>query len=375
MNKIDFTDFSEKDIVFHALRLSKENNPENYFCLSNKFPEVENFIFKINHNSIKHEKFDIFGPHKKFNLIIEFEKVRKYFDKSRDIFNELILLNKYFKEFIEEEHSDISKLNWIYYICSLYQIYICSNHNFCYIQTYAEEFNNFFKNFIYFKNKIIKSLDIYKEFNKDLLQIIVNNFQNFLTLLLFYLGESEIRDDESLQVLVSFMKIFKFFYEVNEKFNIINYKEFYNESVNKNLNIKEECKIYFKMLKKKENDEFSILKYHWLFDPAAKSDILRIFNFGKQRYELFNSISDIMNDLNMINIGNLYLMMEIRRDNMIEEALNFISNPELNFKKQLRIKFYGEQGVDEGGVKKEFFMLLIRQLFDTSYGMFTYNEV
>jgi hypothetical protein len=34
----------------------------------------------------------------------------------------------------------------------------------------------------------------------------------------------------------------------------------------------------------------------------------------------------------------------------------------------------GELGVDEGGVQKEFFQLLIRKLFDPSYTMFTYNE-
>ncbi len=306
---------------------------------------------------------------------MNYNKIKKYFDNSKDICDELILLNKYFEKFIAEEHNDLAKLNWIYYIYSMYIAYICSNHNFCYIQTYANEFDLFFRNYIYIKNKITDYFEIYLGFPNDLMQIIVNNFQNFLTLLLFHLGESDVRDDDSLHVLISFMKIFNFIYEVNERFNIINYREFYNESVNKNLNIKEECKIYFKMLKKKENDDFSILKYHWLFDPAAKSDILRIFNFGKQRYELFNSISDIMNDLNMINIGNLYLMMEIRRDNLIEDSLNFISNPELNFKKQLRVKFNGEQGVDEGGVKKEFFMLLIRQLFDPAYGMFTYNEV
>lgn len=35
----------------------------------------------------------------------------------------------------------------------------------------------------------------------------------------------------------------------------------------------------------------------------------------------------------------------------------------------------GEQGIDEGGVKKEFFLLLVRQLFDPNYGMFKYLEV
>lgn len=46
----------------------------------------------------------------------------------------------------------------------------------------------------------------------------------------------------------------------------------------------------------------------------------------------------------------------------------------MNFKKPLRVMFVGEPGIDEGGVRKEFFQLLIKQLFDPNFGMFTYNE-
>ena len=39
----------------------------------------------------------------------------------------------------------------------------------------------------------------------------------------------------------------------------------------------------------------------------------------------------------------------------------------------IKVKFIGEQGVDEGGVRKEFFLLFIRQIFDPNYGMFNYH--
>jgi hypothetical protein len=39
-----------------------------------------------------------------------------------------------------------------------------------------------------------------------------------------------------------------------------------------------------------------------------------------------------------------------------------------DLKKPLRVKFVGEQGVDQGGVQKEFFQLLIHQLFDLNFG-------
>jgi len=35
--------------------------------------------------------------------------------------------------------------------------------------------------------------------------------------------------------------------------------------------------------------------------------------------------------------------------------MTYISNDKLNLHKKLRVQFAGEPGVDEGGVKKEFF--------------------
>ena len=46
----------------------------------------------------------------------------------------------------------------------------------------------------------------------------------------------------------------------------------------------------------------------------------------------------------------------------------------MDLKKSLRIEFVGEEGVDAGGLRKEWFLLLVRSLFDPQYGMFTYDE-
>lgn len=39
-----------------------------------------------------------------------------------------------------------------------------------------------------------------------------------------------------------------------------------------------------------------------------------------------------------------------------------------DLKKQLQIKFVNEEGIDEGGVQKEFFQLAMRELIDPKYG-------
>lgn len=40
----------------------------------------------------------------------------------------------------------------------------------------------------------------------------------------------------------------------------------------------------------------------------------------------------------------------------------------------ISIRFNGEPGIDEGGVRKEFFSILVKQLLSPAYGMFRFNE-
>lgn len=42
-----------------------------------------------------------------------------------------------------------------------------------------------------------------------------------------------------------------------------------------------------------------------------------------------------------------------------------------DLKKQLFVEFAGEQGLDEGGVSKEFFQLVVEHIFNPDYGMYT----
>uniref|UniRef100_A0A4W4G525 HECT-type E3 ubiquitin transferase n=1 Tax=Electrophorus electricus TaxID=8005 RepID=A0A4W4G525_ELEEL len=49
-----------------------------------------------------------------------------------------------------------------------------------------------------------------------------------------------------------------------------------------------------------------------------------------------------------------------------------LSRKRADLKKKLKVTFVGEAGLDMGGLTKEWFLLLIRQIFHTDYGMFMY---
>lgn len=66
-----------------------------------------------------------------------------------------------------------------------------------------------------------------------------------------------------------------------------------------------------------------------------------------------------------------YLVVTVPRTNLLDAARNILlSVPDSEFSKELKVVFEGEEGVDEGGVRKEFFSLLVPQLFDPVVGMF-----
>ncbi|KAJ3188690.1 putative E3 ubiquitin-protein ligase [Gaertneriomyces sp. JEL0708] len=69
-----------------------------------------------------------------------------------------------------------------------------------------------------------------------------------------------------------------------------------------------------------------------------------------------------------------FLTINVRRNHLIEDSLNQLQSRHFDLKKKLRIIFANEEGVDAGGLTKEWFLLLIRDLFDPQYGMFTYDE-
>ncbi|TVY49594.1 putative E3 ubiquitin-protein ligase, partial [Lachnellula occidentalis] len=75
---------------------------------------------------------------------------------------------------------------------------------------------------------------------------------------------------------------------------------------------------------------------------------------------------------------NQYLVLKVRRDCLVEDSLQGVSqvvgNTGEEIKKGLRIEFKGEEGIDAGGLRKEWFLLLVRDVFNPDHGMFTYDE-
>ncbi|XP_055535236.1 ubiquitin-protein ligase E3A isoform X1 [Wyeomyia smithii] len=123
--------------------------------------------------------------------------------------------------------------------------------------------------------------------------------------------------------------------------------------------------------------KFSFMLYSFILTPATKTLALyydsRIRMYSERRLSFLHQ--QLGGGLQSVNP---FLKLKIRRDHIIDDALVELemiamSNPK-DLKKQLVVEFSGEQGIDEGGVSKEFFQLIIEEIFNPDYGMFINNE-
>ena len=71
--------------------------------------------------------------------------------------------------------------------------------------------------------------------------------------------------------------------------------------------------------------------------------------------------------------------LEVSRANILDDSLNKIVHLKYDkgrdpLKLPISIRFENEPGIDEGGVRKEYFSLVIKELLSPNYALFRYNE-
>uniref|UniRef100_A0A8C5LTB3 Ubiquitin-protein ligase E3A n=1 Tax=Leptobrachium leishanense TaxID=445787 RepID=A0A8C5LTB3_9ANUR len=152
---------------------------------------------------------------------------------------------------------------------------------------------------------------------------------------------------------------------------LIPFEEFVNEPLNDVLEMDKD----YTFFKVETENKFSFMTCPFILNAVTKNLGLyydnRIRMYSERRITVLYSLVQGQQ-------LNPYLRLKVRRDHIIDDALVRLEmiameNP-ADLKKQLYVEFEGEQGVDEGGVSKEFFQLVVEEIFNPDIGMFTYDE-
>ncbi|ETS79485.1 hypothetical protein PFICI_09338 [Pestalotiopsis fici W106-1] len=121
--------------------------------------------------------------------------------------------------------------------------------------------------------------------------------------------------------------------------------------------------------------KFAFCQYPFFLSISAKIQILEFDAkrqmHGKARDAFFDSLLTHKNNTQ-------YLFMSVRRECLVEDSLAKVSevvgSGSEDIKKGLRIEFRGEEGVDAGGLRKEWFQLLVKDVFNPDHGLFVFDE-
>ncbi|KAK9475681.1 hypothetical protein V1514DRAFT_339347 [Lipomyces japonicus] len=116
---------------------------------------------------------------------------------------------------------------------------------------------------------------------------------------------------------------------------------------------------------------FTFCQYPFYLSMGSKITILE---YDARRQMEIKAREAFFSTLNHKRIVEPHLVLKVRRNCIIEDSLRQISSNEMELKKGLKIEFIGEDGIDAGGLRKEWFLLLVRDMFDPLNGMFIYEE-
>ncbi|CAG8508909.1 13299_t:CDS:10, partial [Gigaspora margarita] len=165
-------------------------------------------------------------------------------------------------------------------------------------------------------------------------------------------------------------KVMALFFAANKQKKKIQLSEFYNTRVDY-ISLIDDFNTW-----ELRSGKFTFCQYPFLVSMGGKTSIME---FDAKRQMESKAKEAIFSFLFQKRAATPHLILKVRRDYLIEDSLSQISENEMELKKSLRIEFVGEVGVDGGGLRKEWFLLLVRHLFDPKFvgvviGLAIYNS-
>lgn len=151
------------------------------------------------------------------------------------------------------------------------------------------------------------------------------------------------------------------------------FDSFYHEQVNMMIDIRVEYQLY-----SSADDNWCYTKRSpWILDANTKTRFIRINSRRMMNERQTSAISharEFWGEVPVVTPLDLYLILQVDRKNVVMDTFQqicLLKNPDLDLKKPLKVVFKDEPGVDEGGVQREFFQLIVSELLDPTREIFT----
>ncbi|XP_050562405.1 probable E3 ubiquitin-protein ligase HERC3 isoform X1 [Spodoptera frugiperda] len=204
----------------------------------------------------------------------------------------------------------------------------------------------------------------------------------FKSVIVYELMQPTVRANKKLYFTHSIIQILNTLSSLN-KINFTNPKKpkipaecFYIEDLSDHVDIATD---YITWLSDHSSTHPHMCNYAFLFDVQCKSLLLKIDQQLQMQIAISRAATQIFTRLFMDPTyeyqRDQFLNLTVSRNHIVRDTMTQISSHETSqLKKPLRVEFVGEEAEDAGGVKKEFFLLLLKEIFDPVYGMFKQSE-
>lgn len=125
-----------------------------------------------------------------------------------------------------------------------------------------------------------------------------------------------------------------------------------------------------------KRDKFAFCQYPHFLSMGAK---IKVLEYDARRQMEIKAREAYFDSMIRQRQADGYFHLRVRRDCLVDDSLRQISEAAgagqgEELKKGLRVHFSGEEGVDAGGPRKEWFLMVVRDIFDPNHGMFVYDD-
>uniref|UniRef100_A0A4W6BRG2 HECT and RLD domain containing E3 ubiquitin protein ligase 3 n=1 Tax=Lates calcarifer TaxID=8187 RepID=A0A4W6BRG2_LATCA len=177
------------------------------------------------------------------------------------------------------------------------------------------------------------------------------------------------------------LRLLEKLHKVNLKAHHVEYNRFYIPDITSLVDIQEDYLKWFLSKAEIVSIDFpsvNLCAYPFILNAQAKTTMLQ--TDAELQMQMAVSGANLHNVFMLLTLEphlarNPYLVLHVRRDHLVSDTLRELTMySDVDLKKPLKVIFDGEEAVDAGGVTKEFFLLLLKELMDPVYGMFTHYK-
>ncbi|ESO93074.1 hypothetical protein LOTGIDRAFT_119782, partial [Lottia gigantea] len=210
-----------------------------------------------------------------------------------------------------------------------------------------------------------------KRLERDRFKSLLDRLHNFISVRLFPPKPQDLPPLAKCSWWIpSATKVMALLNAANTVITIVPHTAFYNSTLD-HLDLMAE---YYAWQNPSSHAGFSFCQYPFILSIAAKRTILQRDSEQQMIIMARKSLVAKVQRRQLPDIGMLFLNLKVRRTHLVSDSLNEIACKQHDLKKKLKVTFSGEPGLDMGGLTKEWFLLLLRQIFLQEYGMFKYDK-